>query len=138
MAPEEPSSHSCQAVVLHCIDFRFKKELDTYLNQRFPKGYDLISLAGSCKGLLSDEDHRKLLLEQFQISSRLHHPKTIALVQHEDCGAYGGSGAFRTPEEELEHQGQELQKASVLLKEHFSQHQIETYFIGLSGELVSM
>ncbi|MDP2735820.1 MAG: hypothetical protein Q8P12_06460 [bacterium] len=131
-------AHSCEAVVLHCIDFRFTDDLDKHLIGRFPQGYDLISLAGSCKGLLSDEDHRKILLEQFQISNRLHHPGTIVLIQHEDCGAYGGSKNFGDSISEQEFQKGELEKAAQLLAQNFPGIRIERYFAKLSKEVVAL
>lgn len=131
-------THSCEAVVLHCIDFRFTDDLDKHLIGRFPGGYDLISLAGACKGLLSDDDHRKILLEQFQISNRLHHPKTIVLIQHEDCGAYGGSKNFEGAASEQEFQKGELEKAGELLAQSFPGIAIERHFAKLSKEVVAL
>jgi hypothetical protein len=136
--PDKDSAHNCEAVVLHCIDFRFTDDLDKHFIQRFPGGYDLISLAGSCKGLLNDEEHRKILLEQFQISHRLHHPKTIVLIQHEDCGAYGGSSAFGDPTKEQEFQKGELEKAAEILTQNFPGIDIERYFAKLSREVVAV
>jgi hypothetical protein len=138
MATQDSLSHNCQAVVLHCIDFRFTEELDNYFDKRFPQGYDVISLAGSCKGLLNDEEHKKLLLEQFEISHKLHHPKTIALVQHEDCGAYGGSGNFADAAAEVKFHKKEAQKAGELLSHDFPGVGVERYFAKLSREVVAI
>lgn len=135
MSEQNSASHNCEAVVLHCIDFRFHKELDNHFDKQFPRGYDLISIAGSCKGLLQDEEHRKFLLEQFQISYRLHHPKTIALVQHEGCGAYGGSKNFSDVAAEQKFHQEEFQKAGKLLSCDFPDMQIEGYYAKLSGEI---
>jgi hypothetical protein len=59
------------------------------------------------------------------------------LIQHEDCGAYGGSKAFNTPQQEVEHQKKELQKAAALLNQQFFQP-VEKYLIRLSGEIISL
>lgn len=80
---------------------------------------------------------RDFLLKQLQISVMLHSPKTILLIQHEDCGAYGGSKAFSSFEEEQVAHRAELDKVEALLKESFSQA-IEKYFILLSGEVISL
>ncbi|MDA1337557.1 MAG: hypothetical protein O3C23_02215 [bacterium] len=138
MPDQNSSSHSCQAVVLHCIDFRFNTTLNSYFDKCFPQGYDLISIAGSCKGLLGDEEHRKFLLEQFEISHKLHHPQFIALVQHEDCGAYGGSKNFSAGVIEEQFQQEELTKAKELLSREFPESKIERYFIKLSKEIVTI
>ena len=125
----EPA-HSCKALVLHCIDFRFQEQISEFLEKKFPQSYDRVALAGGVKELLENGE-RSITLKNLEISSQLHQPKTIVLIQHEDCGAYGGSGAFRSSAKELEHQRQELQKATALLKQHFLVGQIETHFIRL-------
>lgn len=123
----EPT-HTCKAVVLHCIDFRFRKKLIEFLNSKFGDAYDLISVAGGVKDM-------DFVIEQIRISQKLHNPEVIVLIQHEDCGAYGGSKTFKGLEEEAAFQRQELEKAKILLKQHFPQAQIETYFIRLSGDI---
>jgi len=126
----EPA-HSCKALVLHCIDFRFRKALGEFLSSKFGDSYDLVSVAGGVKRLISDPAENNFIIEQLKISNTLHKPNTIVLIQHEDCGAYGGSKAFNTPQQEVKHQREELQKAAALLKEHFPQGKIETHFIRL-------
>ena len=138
MLDQNSVAHNCEAVVLHCIDFRFNEEVDNYFDKRFPEGYDVISIAGSCKGLLNDEEHRKFLLEQFQISHRLHHPKTIALVQHEDCGAYGGSKNFSDTDAEQKFHQEEFQKAGKLLSGDFPEMDIMGYYAKLSREIATL
>ena len=128
------SNHHCEALVLHCIDFRFRKSLSKYLIECFPEGYDLIAVAGGVKRLLTDGTENNFLLDQLRISNRLHNPEKIVLLQHEDCGAYGGSKAFQDFEIERAFQKQELQKAEDFLKNHFSQ-KVEKYFAKLSGEI---
>lgn len=128
---------SCPAVVVHCMDFRLRKSLNSYFDNRFPEGYDLVSLPGGIKSLLEDGEIDNFELNQLQLSNRLHHPPVVVLVQHEDCGAYGGSKQFQGAEQELDFQRQELAKAKVLLQEHFPDQHIETFFMSLSGEMVS-
>ena len=130
-------TETCEAVVAHCIDFRFRKVLNEYLMSRFPEGYDLISIAGGVKELVEKRDS-SFVLQQLKISHNLHQPKIIVLIQHEDCGAYGGSKKFAGPEEEKEFQSDQLQKAEAILKEIFPDCAIEKYFALLSGEIVQI
>lgn len=123
-------THNCKGFIVHCIDFRFRKMLSEYLFSRFSNSYDLVSIAGGVK-------NSQFVLEQIKISNALHAPETIVLIQHEDCGAYGGSNAFGNFEKELEVQKIELAKAEALLKQQFSQ-QVEKYFIRLSGEMSAL
>lgn len=132
MAP----THTCKALVLHCIDFRFRKKLIEFLNSKFGDSYDLVSVAGGVKRLISDPRGKNFVLEQLEISNKLHQPKLIVLIQHEDCGAYGGSKTFENSAKEQEFQNTELEKAEALLKQQFSQP-VEKYFIRLSEEIVA-
>ena len=128
------NNHICEAVVLQCIDFRFRKTLYEFLMRRFPDGYDLVSVAGSVKRLLQDGPDNNFVLEQLQISDRLHNPQTMVLIQHEDCGAYGGTKAFQNSAAEEKFHREELQRSKELLKTHFSKN-VETYFAWLSGKI---
>ena len=130
--------HTCEAAVLHCIDFRFRRILNTYLSWKLAEGYDLVSVAGGVQRLVSDPLDSNFVLEQLKISCRLHEPKAIILIQHEDCGAYGGSRNFKSSIAEEEYQKGQLSRAKSLLKEQFSQCEVELYFVRLSGEMISI
>jgi len=131
-------NHTCEAVVLHCMDFRFRKPLNEHFEECFPEGYDLISLAGGIKSLLADGEINNFELEQLRLSNSLHKPPVVVLVQHEDCGAYGGTENFENPEKELEFQHQQLQQAKTLIRQHLPQQTVELCFMRLSGEIVSL
>ena len=118
--------HICQALAVHCIDFRFQRFLNEYLEKRFPGSYDRVAVAGGVKNLP---------LEQCEVSVKLHQPKSIVLFQHEDCGAYGGSKEFENLEAEKPFQKQEVGKAAAVLKEKFPDCAVEGYFVELSGNL---
>ena len=119
--------HTCEALVIHCIDFRIQVFLNEYLEERFSGTYDRVAVAGGVK---------ILPLEQCEVSVRLHDPKTIVLIQHEDCGAYGGSEALGDFEAEQKFQANELTKAEQKLKEHFPDVGIEKFLIRLSGDML--
>ena len=129
------SEHTCKALVIHCIDFRFRRSFAEFLEARFGDSYDLISVAGGVKRLVSDPLENNFILEQIKISDKLHKPEVILLIQHEDCGAYGGSAAFGDFSTEQGAQNQELEKAEALLKKQCSQP-VEKYLVRLSGEMI--
>jgi carbonic anhydrase len=131
------SEHTCKALVIHCIDFRFRKSLAEFLEGRFGDSYDLVSVAGGVKRLVQDPLDNNFILEQVKISDKLHKPEVILLIQHEDCGAYGGSAAFGDFSTEQEAQNQELERAEALLQEQCSQP-VEKYLARLSGDMVSL
>ncbi|MDP2664433.1 MAG: hypothetical protein Q8O97_00460 [bacterium] len=129
--------HTCKALVLHCIDFRFRKNLAEFLEGKFGDSYDLVSVAGGVKSLVSNVQENNFILEQIRISNKLHKPEVFILIQHEDCGAYGGSVAFGDFSTEQEAQNQELEKAEAFLKKEFSQP-VEKYLAKLSGETIAL
>lgn len=115
-------SHYCQALVLACIDFRFITGLANWLkNQNLEKDYDLITIAGSAKNLASpqNENEKEFILKQIEISNRLHQIKKVILVNHQDCGAYGGSAAFGSLKEEFEFHQEELMRGKEKILEGF-------------------
>lgn len=83
------SDHTCKAVVVTCIDFRFQKFIEEWVNINVGPGqYDRVSWAGAVFNL-------ETVLGQIEISHRLHHIKQVILVNHEDCGAYGMPGHMK-------------------------------------------
>lgn len=80
------SKHSTQAIVVHCMDFRLQKHLDEWLQREMGHGqYDRLSLAGGVFDL-------NFVMQQVELSHRLHEIKQVVLINHEDCGAYGAAG----------------------------------------------
>ena len=79
-------AHTCEAVVVHCIDFRLQQFLNEWLEKRFGKqNYDRISWAGGVREFA-------IVQTQIRLSARLHNVKIAILINHEDCGAYGEAG----------------------------------------------
>ncbi len=116
--------YKCEAAVVWCFDNRFELVLRKLL-KRLEIGYfDPIRIAGGTKYLaLPDgsatpetERDRQFVLEQIRISIRLHETKTVILMLHSDCGAYGGLAAFANDAaQETQHHSQELQRAAAYL-----------------------
>lgn len=91
-------SHGCRALVISCLDYRLHHALHDWADKRYgPTGYDLVHLAGG-GGALLQEDTKAAVLKQVEISHRLHSISEVVLVNHMDCGAYGGSAAFQNDE----------------------------------------
>jgi len=100
------------------MDFRLQKYLVDFLNSHGLNGdYDLISVGGASKALVSPKDPRdkEFLLDQIDISVSLHHANKIMIFHHEDCGAYGGSGAFDSIEKEREQHIFDMKKSKEAL-----------------------
>jgi hypothetical protein len=111
----------CEAVVVHCLDFRLQEFLNRWLTARFGiQNYDRISWAGGVKDYV-------LIQGQIQLARRLHQIRTVVFVNHEDCLAYGVAGTKER------HIG-DLRYAERMIKTQYSDIEVETYFLHLNGE----
>lgn len=102
-----------------------------YLEQRNLLGdCDLVGIGGSVKYLIDDNypERKEFLLEQIKISKELHQAKKVILINHTDCGAYGGSKMFSNEGEEREFHLQQLKKAKEVIKKRFPELEVETVF----------
>jgi len=104
--------HSCEAVVLTCIDFRFWKETVEFVELEIGiRNFDFPSLPGSAKAI-NESIGEDLAMNCVSVPCDLHHAKKIIIVNHQDCGAYGGSEKFSgSDEEEQKFHEEELKKA---------------------------
>lgn len=127
------SGHTCRGVVVHCIDFRFCKILNDFFEEQYPDGYDNVVVAGGVKDIV-DAKEQSFTLGQIKLSARLHHPKEIVLVQHEDCGAYGGSGTLE--EGERDFQKNQLLLAEEIIKKEFPGVVVKKYLALLSQDII--
>lgn len=129
--------HRCRACLVYCIDFRFHEQLRTFiLDQGLDQdGTDVVRVAGAAKGLahLGDGLGGRFLLEQLQISHRLHEVRQLFLVNHEDCGAYGLENVVDSGEEIATHR-EDLRAARAVLEKHFPSVDVFSYFMWLNGK----
>lgn len=117
--PEE-----CQALVVTCIDFRFQKFIQKWIEHTIKGGFDRVAIAGGVKSL-------QLITEQVALSHRLHKIRTVYLINHEDCGAYGEEGNFETHKEGLKNAQKTLAKT-------FPDLQIIILYLKLSGDFLAV
>ncbi len=128
-------THSCEAVVLACIDFRFWRE-----TEQFVRGYlkindfDFPKLPGSVKAI-NEAETEEIPFLCLDVPCRLHKAKKIILINHSDCGAYGGLKKFNgdLEKEEIFHY-QELKKASKKLQKNFPRKEIVLVFAGFNED----
>lgn len=114
------------STVVICIDYRFQHQALELLEKKYGT-VDVIAIAGASKNLSSPnhEEDKHTILESISTSIKLHHPKTLVLTNHIDCGAYGGSKNFASYEDEFDFHKQELQKAKKIINQEFPQIPVE-------------
>ncbi len=123
--------HYCKYFIAHCIDFRFQKAIKDYLEKNGLLGdCDIVSVAGGVK----DSD---FILKQLDISVSLHKSHETVLINHIDCGAYGGSGKFSSFEAERNFHIKELEKTKTQILEKYPSLKVKTMLakIAPSGEV---
>jgi len=123
-------------LVISCIDFRLHDALHQRANAKLgPKCYDLIHVAGGGRSFL-DEDAASYMLRQVGLSVKLHGTSEVVLVNHEDCGAYGGKAAFTDDHTERQHHHTDLQQAAGLIREQHPDLKITLAFQLLDGTVL--
>jgi carbonic anhydrase len=134
-AAREP--YRSDAAVVSCFDWRFSMGLQKFLKDSEIANPDMIVVAGGAKHLASPEreSDREFVLQQIQISVRLHGTGRVILTVHSDCGAYGGlAGRFGgDAEAEALHQQRELRMAAAFLQKQAPELIVQTLLIGFDG-----
>jgi carbonic anhydrase len=128
--------YKCEAAVVWCFDNRFELVLRKLLKRLGVVYFDPIRIAGGTKCLASPEYERDcdFVLEQIRISMRLHETKSVILMLHSDCGAYGGLAAFENnSEKEAQHHCRELQRASSFLLSQIPGLTVQPFFVDFEG-----
>ena len=113
-------AHTCDAIVVSCIDFRFQKFIRGWLDKNFEgKTFDYVGFAGATKDL-------ETIMNQIDISVRLHSIKEVYLIHHEECGAYGSES---TPEKH----SADLKKAKEEILFKYPDLKVNLYYLHLDG-----
>jgi carbonic anhydrase len=114
------AEHTCEAVVVHCMDFRLQHFLNEWLVRRFgARNYDRVSWAGGVREFA-------IVQTQIQMSARLHNVRKVVLINHEDCGAYGELGTKERHLSDLAYAEHAVQSSLHL--------DVEKYYLHLNGE----
>ena len=112
-------ANTCEAVVVHCFDFRLQHFLNDWLTKRFGiRNYDRISLPGGVREFT-------YVHPQIRLSSRLHNVKKVILINHEDCLAYGPEGTKERHISDLTYAEHAIQNLHL---------DVDKYYLHLDGE----
>lgn len=128
--------HTCELVVLCCIDFRFWRETMSFVDELYGDSYDFPKLPGSAKAI-NESKEGDLAQICVDVPCNLHGVKKIIVVNHSDCGAYGGNSQFKGDRlAEQKFHEKELQKAfDILNKKYLKQEVILVYARTTEDEL---
>jgi len=128
--------HECEVVVLACIDFRFWKETMKFVEEELGiKSYDFPKLPGAAKAINDCQSETDVPLQCIGVPCDLHHAQKIVVVNHADCGAYGGSKEFAGDDEaEQKFHESELQKAKEKILQYYPGKEIALVYAKLVDE----
>jgi len=120
-------SHDCKSAIIQCIDFRLQKDLKSFLASLNLLGdCDVVSIAGAIKSLVQGTpEEQAFVLKQVDVSIKLHAIQEVYLINHTDCGAYGGRSAFESTEAERVAHLNDLQKAKELILSKYPNLKVE-------------
>ena len=119
MPKNKPVIH-CDALVVHCMDYRLQKFLQPWITVRFGyDNFDIISLAGSV------HDY-EMVLKYVQLAVQIHTIDTVCLINHEDCRAYGREGTYKRHRQDLLGTGSKIHAL-------FPDLHVETFYLHLDG-----
>lgn len=130
------NKHRAQACALFCMDFRFKDATLKYLKKQLNlEDLDIMVIAGASLNIASPRTSADydIALKQIKLSTKLHQVNKIIIIDHADCGAYGGRTAFSSTEEEEEVHTNNLLKSKKILQEKYPNQEIILIYANLIG-----
>lgn len=107
-------THTCSTLLIRCMDFRLEKAIHHgFLEVSHLCGdVDIVSLAGGSKAFTDPSvPVHAVLQDHVALSKKLHGITKVVLMNHTDCGAYGGRAAFGSDAEERAAHEQDLAAA---------------------------
>ncbi|MFL0774171.1 MAG: carbonic anhydrase [Prochlorococcus sp.] len=110
-------------MVLHCMDFRLGSAIRDEMERRgWLDDADIVAIAGAGKTIVSAEpaSWHEAAMTHIALSKKLHETKRLVIMNHTDCGAYGGRAAFDGDAdiEAVKHRADLKAAAGVVAKEH--------------------
>lgn len=125
-------SHGTSNLVISCIDYRFRPAVAQWIKKEFNDSADLLADAGAAKSLL-DTASCDYILDQIKIGIALHGVTTVHILNHIDCGAYGGSSKHADVTSEHTFHAAEGAKAVAVIREAFPDLTVKTYLVTFEG-----
>ena len=120
--------HHWKVLALSCIDGRFVKRTIDWVSSKTDGVFDFRTEFGLSKAIIDSLPDRERLFELISVSIRLHNIEEIWLIDHVDCGAYGGSKMFADNIAEAEFHNGQLEKAAKVIEEKFPELKVKKIF----------
>ena len=129
------SSHHCKNAVISCIDFRFQHADFEFIKSLFGLPFDHIKVPGAGKNLAHEGTMQDALIATLKnVCIGLHGVSELLIVNHWDCGAYGGSKAFSSAVEEERAHREDLLKARLTVQKYLPELDVKIAYSKLTEE----
>lgn len=127
-----PDTHRCDTILVMCMDFRFRKKTIRFVQEYLDiPAFDQLAVPGSVKTIL---ERRGTVKEALEVSAHLHDIDRFILVNHQDCGAYGGSGGFDDADAEQAFHEAQLREARDRINGYYPDKAVLMYYARLVDE----
>ena len=128
MTSELKKLHHWDVLALSCIDGRFVKRVVDWVSEKAGKVYDYRTEVGCSKAIADSEIDRKRFFNVVEVAIRLHSIKEIWLIDHIDCGAYGGSKQHADFEAEQSFHVARLEEAAKIVSAKFPELKVKKIY----------
>jgi hypothetical protein len=121
------------------MDFRLWEPINKWAEDNGLIGEcDLISLGGTLKDILGNDDSvSEYLLSQVDISYNLHQARVGYILDHMDCGAWGGKEAFSGADADFSHHADILRQVAEVIKEKYPDLVLHLIVLKMDGDRVT-
>lgn len=109
--------HQWDVLAISCIDGRFITRTIDWISEKTGGLFDFTTGVGASKAFLDGTNSYPLSI--IETSLKLHNIKEVWLIDHIDCGAYGGSKMHASPEAEKEFHLGKMKEAEEIIKNKF-------------------
>ncbi len=121
--------HHWDVLAVSCIDGRFVKKTIDWVAAQTDGVFDFRTEVGSSKAIIDSPADRERFFDLIITSKKLHNIKELWIIDHVDCGAYGGSSKFNNIGEEKEFHKGRLTLASKIIADRFPTIKVKTIFV---------
>lgn len=122
--------HHWDVLAVSCIDGRFIKRTIDWVAGKTNGVFDFRTEVGSSKAIIDSPEDRERLFVLIDTSLRLHSIREIWLIDHIDCGAYGGSKEHQDVEAEKQFHLEKLTEAARIVNEKYPDLIVKKIYVG--------
>jgi hypothetical protein len=136
--------HTAKNCIITCIDFRLQEKYHHWIaTHHLLSASDIISISGCSRDLVKPLTayDKAFLLTEIRTSIDLRNPKTIILLDHQDCGKYAVDQTIPSGislQNDLAQHTKWLVSAKSVLTKEFPTESVHAYYFALTGEVTEV